>query len=653
MHEDAVSIITRIKDLLISDSMKENKSFTKLCAHLREILQPRLRSKMFNIVDTSWNPITGCLHWCQYCWARDVALNSSYFKRSRRYSDGFVPQINNDVFRMKFKRGVIFVCDMGDIFSPEVQSSWIQRVFNHISNFPNTYFLFLTKNPSRFKEFLDKVPHNAILGTTLETNKDDLYAEYHISGAPLPSERYMAMKEIDWPLKFVSIEPILDFDLETFVGWIKEIKPFLVYVGYDNHEWRLPEPPLEKTRNLIRELKKFTCVIEKTIRESWKKYNLEIGKSKYTGNYENFKQYLNLMHERAAQIIEMFRDRDRELQQLDELLKEGEQAEHYWTLKKLFSLAMYIPMFLLIGRSSFEKGHCDGLIYIDTHAGPGLAKVGKERQEIVLGSPLLALYWPTIIGNRLKTFKKIEKGFDKLFFIEKDRQTCIILKQLVDAMGDGGNLDNVEIFCNDSNKQLYEVREKIIKNYKKPLILMFVDPFGRLDDQIKYNVFLKFTRGLRVDLIMNINASMLTRGLIEIRRHNYEGFIEAVKQLWGDLYKAPRSGTLSKIFEYCKHELQFTDANIHSEDVLYAYLAAIKSVGYRCVEHIPVKFDQRLMYYLVFASKSSGSYEWLRNYVEYLRTKTPEDYETLKNLWLQAYGRVKSLLEFKDHLEVA
>jgi len=59
------------------------------------------------------------------------------------------------------------------------------------------------------------------------------------------------------------------------------------------------------------------------------------------------------------------------------------------------------------------------------------------------------------------------------------------------------------------NKQLYEVRENIIKNYKKTLILMFVDPFGRLDNQIKYNVFLKFTRSLRVDLIMNINALML------------------------------------------------------------------------------------------------------------------------------------------------
>jgi len=58
------------------------------------------------------------------------------------------------------------------------------------------------------------------------------------------------------------------------------------------------------------------------------------------------------------------------------------------------------------------------------------------------------------------------------------------------------------------------------------------------------------------------------------------------------------------------------------------------------------------MYYLVLASKINGSYEWLRNYVEYLQIKTPEDYKTLKNLWLQAYVRVKSLLEFKDHLEV-
>jgi len=112
------------------------------------------------------------------------------------------------------------------------------------------------------------------------------------------------MKELRWLLKFISIELILDFDLEIFTNWIKEIDP-LVYIGYDNYEWRLSEPTLEKTLNLVNELRKFTLVVVKTIRNAWSEEQQTLvnhtsnskRKPSQTNEYEHFKQYLGLMHE--------------------------------------------------------------------------------------------------------------------------------------------------------------------------------------------------------------------------------------------------------------------------------------------------------------------------------------------------------------------
>jgi len=242
-------------------------SMTALKNFFEVILNSKKGSRMFNIVGETWNPITGCLHFCRYCWARQLALTK--LKNTKRYKDGFKPRLNEEELRKSFRGGVVFVSDMGDIFSPGVQNEWIVKVIKHIAKFPDTYFLFLTKNPTKYKDLLDIMPPNAILGATIETNKDDLYTEHKISQAPLPSIRYRAMKELEWPLKFISIEPILDFDLETFVQWIKDINPFMVYVGYDNYNWKLPEPPMKKTQELIERLGKFTLVVKKTIRPAW------------------------------------------------------------------------------------------------------------------------------------------------------------------------------------------------------------------------------------------------------------------------------------------------------------------------------------------------------------------------------------------------
>jgi hypothetical protein len=60
----------------------------------------------------------------------------------------------------------------------------------------------------------------------------------------------------------------MDFDLETFVNWVKEINPVMVHVGYDNYNNNLSEPSVSKTYQLIDQLRVFTRVKTLTLRES-------------------------------------------------------------------------------------------------------------------------------------------------------------------------------------------------------------------------------------------------------------------------------------------------------------------------------------------------------------------------------------------------
>ena len=224
-----------------------------------------MKRRMFHLVTKTWNPITGCYHNCIYCWARRLA--EGRLRKTRKYSIGFRPAFHNYELKRRFNDGeFIFVCDMGDMFGSWVPSSWIKSVIKVIRRFPGSTFLLLTKNPSRYLEFIDEMPRNVILGSTIETNNDELYLTSKISNAPLPSKRYEAMKKLNWKLKMISIEPILDFNLKTFIDWIQEIQPCFIYIGYDNYGCNLPEPSLSKTLNLIKALRKVTKVYIKTLR---------------------------------------------------------------------------------------------------------------------------------------------------------------------------------------------------------------------------------------------------------------------------------------------------------------------------------------------------------------------------------------------------
>ena len=199
-----------------------------------------------------------------------MRLASIKLRHLPQYRDGFdKPKLVMSAFNRKFKPGdFVFVSDMGDMWGDWVPRDWILRVLKYIRRYPRSTFLFLTKNPARYHEFLDFMPENVVLGATIETNRDTLTAE--ISRAPPPSKRYHAMRTLPWPRKLISIEPVLDFDHEILLKWVLDIGPELVYIGYDNYNNRLREPSLAKTKRLIDDLKNHGVRVEiKTLRPEW------------------------------------------------------------------------------------------------------------------------------------------------------------------------------------------------------------------------------------------------------------------------------------------------------------------------------------------------------------------------------------------------
>jgi hypothetical protein len=158
----------------------------------------------------------------------------------------------------------IFACASGDIaFCP---TQYLEKIAARIRSEPNKTFLIQSKNPKTFNRI--KFPDNVILGTTLETNRDDLYEG--ISKAPNPSQRYRDFQEVKHPVKMITIEPVMDFDLDVMIAWIESIKPCMVWLGYDSRKTHLPEPELQKVKHLHWGLAtRGITVILKKIRKAW------------------------------------------------------------------------------------------------------------------------------------------------------------------------------------------------------------------------------------------------------------------------------------------------------------------------------------------------------------------------------------------------
>jgi len=126
------------------------------------------KSLMFSFVDGTWTPLVSCGRHCCYSYARPLAL--------RLYPDfDFKPRLLPERLKFKGRNKCVFVASPGDLFCADVPDLWIGKVLQAARSAPRSNtFLFLTKNPWRYFDFLEEFPPNALFGVTIETNRSEI-----------------------------------------------------------------------------------------------------------------------------------------------------------------------------------------------------------------------------------------------------------------------------------------------------------------------------------------------------------------------------------------------------------------------------------------------------------------------------------------------
>lgn len=143
--------------------------------------------------DWSWNPITGCLEGCWYCYGRKM---SKRFKKifPRGYKPTFYPDRLTEPSKRK-KPAKIFVCSISDLFASWIPAMWRNWVLSYARNCPVLHtFQFLTRSPELIPKRL--YPDNFWMGATVTCENGDW-------------KRIEAIKKVHAGVRFVSFEPLL------------------------------------------------------------------------------------------------------------------------------------------------------------------------------------------------------------------------------------------------------------------------------------------------------------------------------------------------------------------------------------------------------------------------------------------------------------
>lgn len=227
--------------------------------------------------DYTWNPVTGCLHGCDYCYARRIAHRFSRGTgKGVNPSAYYVPDLgiyvgdaendslneNTNIHVLKYpmydewvvkegeynycydpfpygfeptfhkyrldepkkikKPARIFVCSMADLFGDWIPDEWILEVLKVVEKCPQHTFFFLTKNPSKYYSF--KFPDNAWVGASA-VNRPDEKVQYMDDGSFIVTTAHCIADTMAFLLRsFLSIEPLLndvaaDIDFD-FIDWV-------------------------------------------------------------------------------------------------------------------------------------------------------------------------------------------------------------------------------------------------------------------------------------------------------------------------------------------------------------------------------------------------------------------------------------------------
>ena len=160
----------------------------------------------------SWNPVTGCLHGCDYCYARAIATDDRY---SSAYPAGFTPLFHHERLDAPANTVIpsarlddpayqrVFVCSMADLYGRWVPDEWIQQVHASMCANPQWQYITLTKFPARYVGLT--MPPGAWVGTSVDEQKRVRIAEDAFRKIDGVAVKWLSLEPLREPLEFTDL----------------------------------------------------------------------------------------------------------------------------------------------------------------------------------------------------------------------------------------------------------------------------------------------------------------------------------------------------------------------------------------------------------------------------------------------------------------
>ena len=158
----------------------------------------------------------------------------------------------------------------------------------------------------------------------------------------------------------------------------------------------------------------------------------------------------------------------------------------YHTALKVVAVGYYAKPFSKIAGAQIKQEQCDGAVFVDLFAGSGLVRIRGAESVRVPGSVCYAA--------------SVSK-FNGIVCVEKEKERCVALSERLHKIVRNAR---IEVISGDCNKKIGGVVDWIDAHFKRPMILVLVDPEGlqingrslkRLSDRFE-----------RCDFIINVSG---------------------------------------------------------------------------------------------------------------------------------------------------
>lgn len=158
----------------------------------------------------TWNPITGCLHKCKYCYARAIA---NHYRQA--FPVGFTPLFHHErlaapantrIPRAQLGNpdyGRVFVVSMGDMFGHWVPLEWIEQILAVECENPRWEYLHLTKFPERYPGLV--LPPTAWVGTSVDEQSRVARAERSFAAVVKVKVKWLSLEPLNEDLHFTDL----------------------------------------------------------------------------------------------------------------------------------------------------------------------------------------------------------------------------------------------------------------------------------------------------------------------------------------------------------------------------------------------------------------------------------------------------------------